>query len=113
MIVLFTGGCSAQGGAAHNRNPKSSPSGANGKARYDAGVRRNQATVDATHAAAVGTTNHMADVNDYRDPNTGQTYKVSNQYTHTYLDSTGRTILQTNSAYAPGPDTIWRELQPR
>ena len=84
----------------------------NQRAQYEAGVKRNQMTENARHESAVGTINHMGDVNDYADPTTGKSYKVSNQYSHTYLDSTGKTILQTNSAYAPGPDTVWQELQP-
>jgi hypothetical protein len=81
-------------------------------ARYEAGMQRARAAADARHAAAVGTTNHMGDVNDYRDPTTGTTYKLSNQYAHTYLDGSGKTILQTDSSYAPGPNTIWQELEP-
>ena len=80
--------------------------------QYEAGMRRAQASSNARQASDQAFSNHLADQNEYRDPATGNTYKVSNQYSHTYLDSTGRTILQTNSAYAPGPDTVWQELQP-
>jgi hypothetical protein len=82
------------------------------KAQYDRGMQQAQNSSDIRHAGDVGAANHMADQNEFRDPTTGNTYKVSNQYSHTYLDSTGHTILQTNSAYAPGPDTVWQELQP-
>ena len=85
----------------------------NQKAQYDAGVQRNQAQTDAMHQSMQATANHVGDVNDYRDPATGKSYKVSNQYAHTYVDSTGKTIVQTNSSYAPGPDTVWQEMQPR
>ncbi len=84
----------------------------NQNAQFDAGQKRAKTAEDARHAGAVGTANSMGDLNDYRDPATGKVYKVSNQYSHTYLDSMGKTIVQTNSAYAPGPDTVWQELQP-
>ena len=82
------------------------------QALYENGMQRAQGASDARHASDVAAANHLGDKNDFRDPKTGNTYKVSNQYSHTYLDSTGHTILQTNSAYAPGPDTVWQELQP-
>ena len=86
---------------------------AQNKAQYDAGVARNKAQTDAMHQSMVATANYVGNQNVYTNAQTGQTYKASNQYAHTYVDNTGRTMLQTNSAYAPGPDSVWQELQPR
>ncbi len=84
----------------------------NQNAQFDAGQKRAANAENRRHAGDVAFTNHIGDVDIYTDPSTGKTYKVSNQYSHTYVDSAGKTILQTNSAYAPGPETIWQELQP-
>ncbi len=81
-------------------------------AQFDAGQKRAANAESLRHAGDVASSNHIGDANDYTDPSTGKSYKVSNQYSHTYLDSAGKTILQTNSAYAPGPETVWQELQP-
>ena len=86
---------------------------ANQKAQYDAGVARNKAQNDGMHQSMQNSINAVGDQNVYTNGQTGQTYKASNQYSHTYVDSSGRTMLQTNSAYSPGPDTMWTELQPR
>ena len=84
----------------------------NQNAQFEAGQMRTANAESLRHAGDIAFSNHIGDVNDYTDPATGKTYKVSNQYSHTYLDSAGKTILQTNSAYAPGPETVWQELQP-
>ena len=84
----------------------------NQQRQFDAGQRNAQRQGQARDNAAQGTANSMADVNDFSNPVTGEAYSLSSQYKHTYQNSDG-TVLQTNAAYAPGPATVWRELQPR
>ena len=86
---------------------------ANQQAQYDAGVKRNQVTNDAMHASMQASVNHMGDVDVYHDPSTGNSFRVSNQYSHTYVDNLGKMLVQTNSEYVPGPSTVWQELQPQ
>ena len=81
--------------------------------RFESGQAQNKATNDALHQTMQNAINATGDNQVMQDPATGNTVRVSNQYSHTYLDSTGRTVLQTNSAFAPGPATMWQELQPR
>lgn len=69
-----------------------------------------QNSIDRSTAQTVG---HMSDTNGYSNGANGNQYTgLSNQYNHTYDNGQG-TIVQTNSAYAPGSPGIWTELTPK
>jgi hypothetical protein len=73
------------------------------------GAMRNQS--DATQEQHEAFAAHMGDYNDYTDPNTGQTVRLSNQYSNTYVNSQGTVALQTNQAGSPG--VTWSYMVPR
>ena len=55
----------------------------------------------------------MSDSNGFSNPNTGGGMQLSNQYSHSYQNGQTGMVVQTNSAYAPGPSSTWTELQPQ
>jgi hypothetical protein len=71
-----------------------------------------KAVQDGIDQSSGGTAAHMGDYNNYTNPSTGKTYQLSNQFNNTYQDSQGN-ILQSNSAYSPGPSSWWTELRPQ
>jgi hypothetical protein len=54
---------------------------------------------------------HLGDYNDYTDHATGKSYRGSNQYSNTYMNTNGSVMLQTNQAGSPGVD--WSLMVPR
>jgi hypothetical protein len=80
-----------------------------GKASMDAD-RQKQAAID--HAAQ-GTALSMSNSNIYEDPKTGEHYKLSDQYSHTYMNAEGTTVQQTNSASGPIGGGWWTEMVPK
>ena len=66
----------------------------------DASTARTQQSMNARSTAASDWVGYALDQKTVADPNTGQISKVSNSYTHTWVDSTGKTTYQTNDSNA-------------
>ena len=66
----------------------------------DASTARTQQSMNARSTAASDWVDYALDKKTVADPNTGQISKVSNSYTHTWVDSTGKTTYQTNDSNA-------------
>jgi hypothetical protein len=66
----------------------------------DASMARTQQSMNARSTAASDWVDYALDKKTVADPNTGQISKVSNSYTHTWVDSTGKTTYQTNDSNA-------------
>ena len=75
----------------------------------DATHRQNEIYHQSNVRAAQAIGDHQTMTNS----TTGQSYELSDQYGHTYQNTTDGTILQTNSAYGPGAASAWTELAPR
>jgi hypothetical protein len=66
----------------------------------DMSMARANASMNARSTAASDWVDYALDQKTVMDPNTGQINKVSSSYTHTWVDSTGKTSYQTNDANA-------------
>jgi hypothetical protein len=66
----------------------------------DMSMARAQQSMNARSTAASDWVDYALDQKTVVDPNTGQINKVSNSYTHTWVDSTGKTSYQTNDPNA-------------
>jgi hypothetical protein len=80
-----------------------------GKASMDVD-RQRQGAID--HAAQ-GTALSMSNSNIYTDPNTGKQVQMSDQYAHTYVNSEGTMVQQTDSASGPIGGGWWTEMVPK
>ncbi len=80
----------------------------------DASMARTQQAMNARGTAASDWVDYSLDQKTVADPNTGQISKVSNSYTHTWVDSTGKMSYQTNYSGA-NPNGVlpgnWTEQQ--
>ena len=92
---------------------------ARGQAMNDSINQRGAAIVQAGHNsqaaidhAAQGTALSLNDQNVFQNSNGTDYTGLSNNYAHTYDNGQG-TIIQTNSAYAPGGSALWTELTPK
>jgi hypothetical protein len=57
---------------------------------------------------------NLRDVRTYRDPSTGQTMELSNQYNHAWLNGNNQYIMSDDPSFDPNsalPGT-WNQLQP-
>jgi len=63
-------------------------------------MRRTQENMNARGTATSDWVDYSLDRQTVRDPNTGQVSKVSSSYSHTWVDSTGKTSYQTNDVNA-------------
>jgi len=70
------------------------------QAGTNASMARTQASMDARGTAASDWVDYALDQRTVADPNTGQISKVSNSYTNTWVDGTGKTSYQTNDPNA-------------
>jgi hypothetical protein len=66
----------------------------------DASMARTQEAMNARGTAASDWVDYALDQKTVADPNTGQITKVSNSYSHTWIDSTGKVSYQTNDPNA-------------
>jgi hypothetical protein len=66
----------------------------------DMSMARAQQSMNARSTAASDWVDYALDQKTVADPITGQINKVSNSYTHTWVDSTGKTSYQTNDPNA-------------
>jgi hypothetical protein len=66
----------------------------------DLSMARANANMNARSTAASDWVDYALDQKTVMDPNTGQINKVSSSYTHTWVDSTGKTSYQTNDPNA-------------
>lgn len=72
--------------------------------------RQRQGAIDRS---AQGTALSMTNSNMYTDPNTGKQVQLSDQYGHTYVNSEGTMVQQTNSASGPIGGGWWTEMVPQ
>jgi hypothetical protein len=73
----------------------------------DMSMARANPSMNARSTAASDWVDYALDQKTVMDPNTGQINKVSSSYTHTWVDSTGKTSYQTNDANA-NPNGVLR-----
>jgi predicted double-glycine peptidase len=77
-------------------------------------MARTQANMNARSTSTSDWVDYALDQKTVADPNTGQVSKVSNSYTHTWVDSTGTVSYQTNDPNA-NPNGVlqgnWTEQQ--
>jgi len=66
----------------------------------DMSMHRAQENMNARHTAASNVVDFALDQQTVRDPNSGETNKVSSAYSYTWVDSSGKTSYQTNDANA-------------
>ncbi len=66
----------------------------------DMSMARTQASMNARSTATSDWVDYALDRQTVVDPSTGQLSKVSSSYTHTWVDSTGKTSYQTNDVNA-------------
>ena len=66
----------------------------------DMSMARTQANMNARSTSTSDWVDYALDQKTVIDPNTGQVNKVSNSYTHTWVDSTGKVSYQTNDPNA-------------
>ncbi len=80
----------------------------------DMSMARTQANMNARSTSTSDWVDYALDQKTVADPNTGQVSKVSNSYTHTWVDSTGTVSYQTNDPNA-NPNGVlqgnWTEQQ--
>lgn len=57
---------------------------------------------------------NLRDVQTYRDPSTGQTFELSNQYNHAWLNGSNQYLLSDDPNFNPNSQLSgsWNELQP-
>ncbi len=57
---------------------------------------------------------NLRDVQTYRDPSTGQTFELSNQYNHAWLNGSNQYVLSDDPNFNPNSQLSgsWNELQP-
>ena len=63
-------------------------------------MARTQAAMNARSTATSDWVDYALDQKTVADPNTGQISKVSNAYTRTWIDDTGKVSYQTNDPNA-------------
>ena len=66
----------------------------------DMSMARTQQSMDARSTSTSDWVDYALDQSTVVDPNTGQLNKVSNAYSYTWVDSTGKTSYQTNDPNA-------------
>jgi hypothetical protein len=66
----------------------------------DMSMARTQASMNARSTSTSDWVDYALDRKTVLDPTTGQVSKVSSSYTHTWIDSTGKTSFQTNDINA-------------
>jgi hypothetical protein len=66
----------------------------------DMSMARTQASMNARSTSTSDWVDYALDRKTVLDPNTGQVSKVSSSYSHTWVDSTGKTSCQTNDINA-------------
>ncbi len=81
---------------------------------YNASMRSAAAIAKAGHDGAMGTAEHMADVQSMINPSTGQPMRVSNQFTYSYADENGNVVHTNSATYNPNGQLRgnWTQLQP-
>ncbi len=57
---------------------------------------------------------NLRDVQTYRDPSTGQTFELSNQYNHAWLNGSNQYVMSDDPNFNPNSQLSgsWNELQP-
>jgi len=65
-------------------------------------------------ASAVGQSQLIRQVQTYRNPDTGATFELSNQYNHAWLNGNNEYIMSDNPSFNPNSSLngSWTELQP-
>jgi hypothetical protein len=86
---------------------------------HDQAMAADRAHQDAIDAAAHATALHSLDQQEFRNPNTGETIRASDQYNHQWLSSDGKTLIQTDD-HTFNPNGVvdpiresWTELEPK
>ncbi|MEP6691242.1 MAG: hypothetical protein ABJD07_08790 [Gemmatimonadaceae bacterium] len=81
---------------------------------FNNSMQNTAAMEKARHAGAMATADHMGDVQGMRNPATGQTGKVSNQFNYSYVDQNGNVVHTNSATYNPNAEMRgnWTQLQP-
>jgi hypothetical protein len=60
------------------------------------------------------TDQNLRDVQTYRDPSTGRTFELSNQYNHAWLNGANEYVMSDDPSFNPNASLSgsWSELQP-
>ena len=77
----------------------------------DLSMAREQAGMNARSTSASDWVDYALNQRTVMDPNTGQITKVSNAYSYTWVDSTGRNSYQTNDPNANPNGTLTGNLE--
>jgi hypothetical protein len=75
------------------------------------GYQNRQAALDRTNERF---SDALRGVQNFRDPNTGENVKLSNEYAHAWVSGNGEYVMSDSSSFKPGQvlQGSWTELQP-